>query len=190
MGKLDGAIGYLSGSIEFAADHGVGWRKKFIALTKAKKLKIAYIDPTDKPTEEHIKLREDQSYQTTLQNNGNFFELKQYVHSYRHHDLRFVDYSDFIVIMVDPDIPQWGTGDETYMAESQHKPMFFICKGGLYKLPRWLFDVIQFKDEQWNVYETLEEVIEQLILRDNGTIPLDEDWIMIRKALRKALEAT
>ena len=38
-GKLDGALGYLSGPMEFVADHGVEWRRKFIQMIK-KKLKI------------------------------------------------------------------------------------------------------------------------------------------------------
>jgi hypothetical protein len=175
MGQLDGAITYLSGAIECAADHGVGWRKQFINLTKTNGLKIAHIDPTNKPIEGTIQSREDQELQTNLQSTGRFEELQQYVQSYRHHDLRFVDYCDFMVVMIHPTIPQWGTANEIYVAENQHKPMFFVCEGGLYKLPRWLFGVIQIKD----VYTSIEEVVKQLTLIDNNTIQLNNDWVLI-----------
>ena len=49
MGKLDGACGYLSGSMEYAKDHGVEWRRKFVSLVAEAKLKIDLIDPTNKP---------------------------------------------------------------------------------------------------------------------------------------------
>jgi hypothetical protein len=50
-GKLDGLWCYLSGPMEFAADDGVGWRRKFVDLCKKEKLNLNFIDPTQKPGE-------------------------------------------------------------------------------------------------------------------------------------------
>lgn len=191
MGKLDGAAGYLSGAMDYASDNGVEWRRKFIQLAKSNGLKIDLVDPTNKPGE--TTTHEDKNYQAELKRQGKFKELKQYVSGteenpgYRRRDLRYVDNIDFMVVMVDPTIPQWGTANEVYVAEDQHKPQFFICEGGLYRMPNWLFGPLKLDDEErgtrCNVFETIEDVIQELILYDNGTIPLTPEWVLIRKHL-------
>jgi hypothetical protein len=177
MGKLSKAVGYLSGAMEFVADHGIEWRRKFIRLVRESSLDIDFIDPTDKPGPDDMHIGENQQYQIQLQKMGKFNELKKYVHKYRHYDLRFVDISDFLVALIDPSIPQWGTSNEIYLSEEQHKPLFIICDGGLYNLPRWLFDVVELNQ----VFENIEDVVEQLIMLDNGELELDEGWILVRK---------
>ena len=107
MGLLDGAWGYLSGPMEYVADHGVEWRRKFTRLVYEAELDVALIDPTDKPGGKDIKMGEDKATQVDLQSGGRFKELQQYVGKYRRFDLRFVDQSDFSVVVVDPRVPQW-----------------------------------------------------------------------------------
>jgi hypothetical protein len=186
-GKLDGACGYLSGPMEFVADHGVEWRRKFIKLVHDAGLKIDLIDPTDKPGGIDVKIGENKAHQEMLQKEGRWQELQDYVSSYRRYDLRFVDISDFLVVVVDPRVPQWGTANEVYVGEQQHKPMFFICDGGLAKLPRWLFDVVDLDDfngyhgKRCNVFSSVEEVVQRLVHLDNGVLPLNKKWVLIRK---------
>lgn len=183
MGKLDLACGYLSGPMEFVADHGVVWRRKFIKLAQEADLNLDFIDPTDKPGGKEIHIGENKETQATMQREGRWEELAAYVHAYRRFDLRFVDVSDFLIAVVDPTIPQWGTSNEVYVAEQQHKPMFFICDGGLGKLPRWLFDVIEFDNNRSNVYTSIEDVVQILSMLDNGELPLNDKWVLIRKNL-------
>jgi hypothetical protein len=151
--------------MEFVADHGVEWRRKFIRLSHEAGLKLDFIDPTNKPGDENAKIGEDKGYQTRLKEAGRWRELKEYVEGYRRLDLRYVDLSDCIVAVVDPRVPQWGTGNEVYFAEMQHKPTFFICEGGLKNLPNWLFAVIDLddplEDKRCNVFGSVEEVIEE-----------------------------
>lgn len=188
MGVLDDAVGYLSGPMEFVRDHGIEWRRKFIRLVREAELKIDLIDPTNKPGET---AGEDPGYQVMLQREGRFKELQAYVGNYRHYDLRYTDISDFLIVVVDPTIPQWGTSNETYVAEMQKKPTFFIVDGGLYNLPRWLFDVIDKissanpikAGEQANVYESVEEVIAELVTLDSGIKRLSYEWVLVRKVL-------
>jgi hypothetical protein len=188
-GKLDGACGYLSGPMEFVADHGVVWRRKFIKLVAEAGLKIDLIDPTDKPGGLDIKIGENKAYQEMLQREGRWQELRQYVKAYRRYDLRFVDISDFLVVVVDPRVPQWGTSNEVYTAEQQHKPIFFICEGGLYKLPRWLFDVADLdnpiKNKRCNVFGSVEEVVQELIKLDTGVEKMNDEWVLIRKNIEE-----
>ena len=140
MGKLDKAVAYLSGAMENVPDHGVEWRRAFIQTARLAGLHIDFIDPTNKPGGQELQIGERKDYQVQLQREGRFQELKDYVHQYRHIDLRFVDLSDLMIVVVDTKIPQWGTANEIYVAEQQHKPTFVICEGGLYNLPQWLFD--------------------------------------------------
>jgi len=184
MGKLERAVAYLSGPMEFVADHGVEWRRKFIELLKKKNLKIDCIDPTNKPGGQDIKIGENKEEQVRLQQEGKWLQLRDYVRSYRRYDLRFVDISDFLVVVVDPRVPQWGTSNEVYFAEMQHKPMFFICDGGLYNLPRWLFDVVDIQDHngtRCNVFQSVEEVVQELVGIDMGDIPMTDEWVLVRK---------
>jgi hypothetical protein len=180
LGQLDGACGYLSGAMEFVKDHGVAWRKKIIQLVDDANLDILLIDPTDKPGD-HI--GENQALQSELQRTGKFDELRACVCQYRHKDLRYTDGSDFLIVMIDPAVPQWGTANEVYVGEDEHKPLFIICEGGLYTLPRWLFGVV--KEDLSNVYQSVEEVVAELIALDKGEKPMDDDWILFRRKLER-----
>lgn len=178
MGKLDEAIFYLSGPMEFATDNGVGWRRKFVRLAMFSGLKIYFIDPTNKPGREHGN-NESRNYQTQLKKEGKFRELQSYVHKYRRDDLRFCDKLDAAIVVIDPKIPSWGTANEVFVSETEHKPMFVICEGGLEKLPNWCFDVFDLD----LVFGSIEEVIEELVKLDSGEKPLDDRWVLIQQHL-------
>lgn len=192
-GKLDGACCYLSGPMEYVADHGVEWRRKFIRLAQEAGLNLDFIDPTNKPGDGEMRVGEDKNYQTMLKEQGRWEDLRRYVGRYRRLDLRFVDLSDFIVAVVDPRVPQWGTSNEIYFAEMQHKPMFFICDGGLKNLPNWLFPVIDLDDplngKRLNVFQSVEEVIEELIDYDTGIAEMSDEWVLVRKFLERQRHA-
>jgi hypothetical protein len=186
-GKLNRACCYLSGPMEFASDHGMGWRRKFIELAWNRGLNIDFIDPTNKPGGEELKIGEEKGYQAELQESGRFLELRDYVAKYRRYDLRFVDLSDFLIAVIDPDLHMCGTYNEIFIAEQQHKPCFFICQGGLKKLPRWLFDVVDLdepsKGTRCNVFENIEQVVDELVLLDSGKLQMSSKWVLIRKYL-------
>lgn len=177
VGKLDQAIVYLSGSMEAVADHGVGWRRKFIELSDLGGLDISFIDPTNKPGPPELKVGEDKAHQEMLQKEGRFEELRDYVADYRRYDLRACDYMDALVAYINPAVPHWGTPNEIYVAEAAHKPRFCVIEGGLSKLPRWLFDVFPLD----HVFETLDDCIQRLVSLDDGTIPMSREWVLIRK---------
>lgn len=173
-GKLDRATVYLSGSMEASKDNGVAWRREFIRQIESRGLDINCIDPTNKPGPTGLLGMEDRQYQIELQESGRFEELREYVHNYRRLDLRYVDISDAIVVCIDPELPHWGTPDEIYTAEDQHKPILCIVEGGLKRLPRWLFDVIEFDD----IFETVEDCVERLCQLDSGEKEMDGRWVL------------
>jgi hypothetical protein len=178
MGKLDEAIMYLAGPMEYAPDNGVGWRRKFVKLAMEAGLKIYFIDPTNKPGRLYGNA-EDRDVQTRMKKEGRYQELRDYVHKYRRDDLRFCDFLDAAVVVIDPKIPSWGTANEVYVSETEHKPMLVICEGGLANLPNWLFDVFDLD----LVFSSIEEVIAELVKLNNGEKPLDDRWVLIRQHL-------
>lgn len=178
-GRLDECTIYLSGPMEFVSDAGVEWRKKIKKLIDEAGLKVKIIDPTRKPGEGDQAIAENKKYQEKLQKSGNFEELRNFVHNYRRKDLRYVDISDAIIVVIDKNVYQCGTLNELFLAEMQHKPILTICEGGLYNLPRWLFDVIDFE----MLFESVEEVVERLVELNNQESDLDDRWVLVRKFL-------
>jgi hypothetical protein len=176
--------------MEFVKDNGVAWRRKFISLVREVGLDIDLIDPTNKPGES---VGENHAYQVELQRSGQFRALQQYVKRYRHLDLRYTDISDFLIIVIDPTVPQWGTSNEVYLAEDQQKPLFFVCEQGLYSLPRWLFSVIDPIEsddpvqamQQANIYTSIEDVVTELQKLDRGEKPLSDEWVLVRKLIEQ-----
>lgn len=178
-GKLDGALAYLSGAMEYVADHGIDWRREFIELSTKAGLKIDYIDPTNKPGPAEHQIGENKVHQEMLQKTGRFAELKEYVEDFRHLDLRYTDLSDFLIVSISPGVPQWGTANEVFQTEHDRKPMFFICPGGMHQFPRWLFGPADLD----MIFESSEQVIERLVKLDRGELPLSKKWVLIRKEI-------
>ena len=175
---LAGMTAYLSGSIEASKDNGTEWRKQFIELCWKKDLHISFIDPCNKgPGAIQEEIGEERQRLKQLKASGNFEEVTKIMKSVRKWDLRAVDYSSMVVVMIDKDVPTWGTPDECIVAERQRKPIIGIVKGGPKNAPDWTFAVMRYQE----MFESIEEAIEYLIKLNNGTIPLDKRWISIEE---------
>lgn len=177
MGLLNGSIFYMSGPIDNADDHGIGWRQHVIATTK--NLGIKWLDPTNKPGKMKANIAQEKQHLINLKEAGNFKEVKVVVKSFRRHELRFVDISDGIIAYIDPDIHSSGTYDEIYTAERQCKPRFLFVKGGLRRCPNWLFDVFKLDD----MFETVDDCVQRLVDIDSGLYPMSREWVLIRDCL-------
>ena len=196
MGKLDRAVVYLSGAMEYVADDGVEWRREFIKQCLLADLYIDFIDPTDKPGGEDVMIDENKALQIELQSTGQFKELQKRVNKFRRYDLGYTDQMDFMVTMISPGVAQWGTANEVYVGETNHRPNFFICPNSMYELPRWLFGVIdEIKSDdpetalrESNVYGNVESVVAELIALDRGEKPLGDEWILVRKDIEDRRE--
>jgi len=174
---LHGEIVYLSGPMEKAADHGKGWRKKL--TEELKKINIISIDPTCKPVSETGDFQEDTRTIKRLREEERWEELAQYVKTFRRADLRYTDLAGCIIAYIDPDIYTCGTFDEIFLAERQHKPRLAIVKGGIQRLPTWLFGVFN----HWEVFSSIAECVEYLEKLNSGELPLDDRWVLIRGSL-------
>ena len=89
--------------------------------------------------------------------------------------------SDFIVVYIDPEVPSYGTLDELFTAEDQQKPCLCIIKGGIDKLPTWLFGVFRLSE----IFSTVDDCIEYINKIDSGEIEMDRRWVIFRKELRE-----
>ena len=179
MNILDGSITYLIGSIEYSNDDGVGWRQHLMNLCWDSGLRIKFLDPCNKPVKIAGEIGAEKSRLTALKEQGKFEEIAPIINYIRRVDLRFVDYSDFVIAYIDPSIPSWGSPDEIYSAEREHKPILCIVKGGKTKIPVWLIDVIRFEE----IFDSPEDLVSYLVKINAGIVQVDKRWVLIRKEL-------
>jgi hypothetical protein len=176
--KLDGAVCYLSGSMEYCPEGGVAWRRNFIKRCQEHGLGFTFLDPTNKPAG----LNEEKNGEyTNLRNARDWEGLTKYVKKIRRDDLRCVDLSDFVVVCIDKKIHACGTYDEVFTAEDQQKPVLCISVGGKESLPGWLFAVLRLEE----IFDSVEECADYLGKLNNGTLPLDDRWVLIRRYLKQ-----
>tara|TARA_B100000614_G_scaffold262909_1_gene300536 strand:+ start:99069 stop:99656 length:588 start_codon:yes stop_codon:yes gene_type:complete len=174
--KLAGMKCYLSGSIEASRDHGIAWRKQFIDSCWDNDLPFGFIDPCNKgPGAIQEEIGEERRKLQALKAEGRFDEVTDIMKQVRRWDLRAVDYSNFIVAVIDRNVPTWGTVDECIVAERQRKPLIGIVKGGPSQAPDWLFAMMRHDE----MFETADQAVEYLVKLDRGEIPLDKRWIEI-----------
>jgi nucleoside 2-deoxyribosyltransferase len=182
MSFLDQAVCILSGPIDAAADDGVGWRKEFTNRSMAFELNLRILDPTDKPVGGHNEIGEEKRHTFELRAQGKFDEVGKIVKTFRYQDLRMVDLSDFMVVLIDPAIHHCGTYEELYRAKAQRKPIFGIIKGGRTHTPLWLLDgdVISLE----NLFDSVEDCVARLNLINKGYYWVDKDqWVFARDFL-------
>ena len=154
------------------------WRQEIKA--KLSKLGILCFDPYDHPfihdldEGQQVKLKQ-------LRERGNLNELEEKMKDIRRYDLSAVDRSDFIICVIDPDVPTWGTIDELVMAEALNRPVFMVVKGGKRKAPLWLYSLVPHR----YMYNNLDEVIDVLCQINNGSVQIDSKrWKLMKEEYR------
>lgn len=175
MHKLKNTICYLSGPMEASKDGGVIWRREIIKKFEKHDLNIKCIDPTNKPGGNET-VQEEKDYMEKLKKEDRWFDLVKYVKAFVRLDLRYLDLSDFIIIAVDKNTHMCGSYHEIVQAQIQKKPRFAIVNGGKRNMPTWLFSIINPND----VFDTLDDCVQRIIDLDNGKLPLDDKWVLIR----------
>lgn len=137
--RLKGLKAYLAGTMEFAPDDGVGWRKNITPFLE--ELGIIVLDPTDRPCRLSFatSATEELDMVKGIRSTGDFDKLASYVQEVVHQDLRMVDLSDILIVYIDASVPSVGTIDEFVTACNQRKPIFLFCKQGKKGVPIWLW---------------------------------------------------
>ena len=95
--------------------------------------------------------------------------------TFRHYDLRSIDWSDFVIVKIDITTHLCGSYDEVFLAERQSKPILVIIGESQtkYDIPTWLVAFIN-EDE---IFNNEDECIDYLVKINNGEICLDERWV-------------
>jgi nucleoside 2-deoxyribosyltransferase len=177
MGKLAKTKGYLVGPMEFGSDNKT-WRLDI--QEKLSELNITFFDPYAHPFIADL----EEGNQVSLKQQraqGDLNDLEQKMKEIRRHDLAMVDKSDFIICVIKPDTPTWGTLDELVHAEGMNKPIFMHIVGGIRQCPLWLFSLVPLK----HMYESMDDIVETLKKIDGGEIGTDSKrWKLLRPEYR------
>ena len=175
MSELKGKRCVLSGGIDRVADDGVGWRKYMRKECIKKEIDIIFFDPCDKPNGLGSEIGVEKTEVRELINNDQWDEAREFVKTFRHYDLRAIDWSDFVIVKIDINSHLCGTYDEIFLAERELKPIFVIMGENQtkYDIPTWLISFINENE----IFNSEDECIEHLAELDAGRILLDERWV-------------
>lgn len=175
MNDLDGKRCVLSGGIDRVPDDGVEWRLYVRKECTKRGLDIIFFDPCDKPNGLGSEIGVEKTEVRELINNDQWEEAREFVKTFRHYDLRAIDWSDFVIVKIDITSHLCGTYDEIFLAERELKPIFVIMGDGQtkYDIPTWL---IAFINEH-EIFNSEDECIDYLEKINSGEILLDERWV-------------
>lgn len=169
MNKLKGLRCYLSGAISYALDGGRNWRIE--AEVMLKKFGVEVFNPP----------KSDLGILKELRNAGYYLDLQQRIEETRHHDLRMVDSSDFLIVRLDLDVYTAGTWEEIFLANRQKKPIIIMIKQGKQNCPFWLFGLGIHR----TIFSSWGEVMEYLRKVDEGesVAYLHGRWVFLKEII-------
>ena len=168
--RLKGLRAYLAGTMEYAADDGVEWRKSI--TPRLEKLGIVVLDPTDRPVRlsyadnsasEQLHLLKE------MRRKGKFKKLIKCAKEIVHQDLRMVDVADLLIVYIDASVPTVGTIDEFVTASNQQKPILMVCKQGIREIPIWFWGRIgnTWKKTFFGDFKTMEDRLKRIAYCSN-----------------------
>lgn len=173
MNKLNGLRCYLAGPMDFAPDRGIHWRQELSKFLT--NLDVTVIDPTKKihpggktELEMHTEIAE-------AKERGDFETVAKIAKLIRNHDLRFVDISDFLIVLLDQNIKMCGTYFEIANAVRQRKPVLVVNPNSLEEMSLWMFGEIPF-DDFFHNFEELKFYLEDL---NTGKQTFDDRWVLL-----------
>jgi len=175
--KLEYSTVYLAGPIDYADDHGIGWRKSI--TEQLVQMGILVLDPTNKPGNLVSETQKEQDLIRKYKKEKDWTSLCKFMKSIRRTDLRLVDMSDFIIALIDTNIHMCGTYDEIFTAEDQQKPVLFIVPNGIESLSSWMYSVINPAE----VFDDVESCVNYIKNINDGTLELDNRWVLVKKEL-------
>lgn len=165
MDYLRGKNVYLSGPIDKDPDQGKSWRS-FLAKYLQDTFFLKVTDPLNDP-----KQNEYSSAKLYLERK-NYDEVNRIAKNFVRKDLGLVDRQDFIIVVIKPDIPTYGTTHEIINAINQKKPCLIVCEQGKSSIPLWLYGIINHK----YMFSTFLGLFKYLDEIDNGVHRADKLW--------------
>ena len=176
---LNKAICYLAGPIDFDESQGVAYRQRIIEETKKKGIGIRFLDPTNKLTTLINDVGAEQDTIKHYKKRKSWKKLTSLMRKIVRSDLRQIDLSDFVIVMVDTSVHMCGTYHELILADLQKKPVLTIIKGGKEHAPSWLFGII----DHHLMFDGIVECVQYISEVNAGQVDLDDRWVLFRKEL-------
>jgi len=177
MGKLDNAISYMIGPIDYAHDKGIGFRQEIKELTNDAGLLIRWLDPTDKLEGLGLDVGDEQDSIDQMKRDGDWVGLQRMMKHIVHVDLWCVDRGDFNVGYIDKDIHMCGSYHEIIMSTVLRKPTLVVIEGGRTKCPSWIFGIC--KPEY--MFDDIPSMVSYLKGVNDGT--LENEWLVLGNKL-------
>jgi len=173
--NLEGSRCVLSGAIDRVLDDGVRWRNYIKSECEKRNFGIKFFDPCDKPEALGSEIGVEKNKVKQLIAEGKWQEAQEFVKTFRHFDLRAIDWCDFVIAKIDIFVHASGTYDEIFLAEREHKLILVIMGEGQTKkdIPTWL---VSFINEE-EVFDTEDDCIEYLCKLNDGSVALDDRWV-------------
>ena len=143
LNRLCGQRCYLSGPMQFTPDNGAGWRNTITPILQD--MGIVVINPITKQIEG---LQEDVAFEIKrkkLRKKQDWVGFTNLMKPVRHADLRLVDVSDFMLVVLDMGHFPCGTYEELFCANRQKKPILLCMQQGKQFVPDWLFATIPYQ---------------------------------------------
>lgn len=178
---LTNSVCYLAGPIDFDKDLGVSYRQYIKEECKRRGLKIKFLDPTRKITGLSKDVGEEQEQIRKMKASKDWHGLRRMMKRIVKEDLRQVDLSDFIILLVDVKTHMCGSYHEMLTAEWERKPVLTIVKGGKDTAPSWLYGILNHR----YMYNSADECIDFLVRINEGKAHLNNKWVLFRQELDK-----
>ena len=169
---------YLIGPMDRVPDLGVEWRQDITPFLQS--MGVLVLDPTDKKLidddnsletpearEECRRLLENEEYDKVAERSP-----------IRETDLRYVDVSDFLICNLDLDKYPCGTWEESFISNTQKKPLIIRCPQGKKNMPQWMFYTYKRAHRMWfNEWSEVKEYLRHI--NEDSEIDKLERWKFI-----------
>lgn len=156
MGKLKC---YLAGPIQSAADSGEGWRKEI--TPKLEDMNVTVLNPNKierKDLRHSAAVTQKILKESVRKRDWDTFD--KIVHTIQVRDLKAVRNSDFLIVLLDPDVRMGGTVAEIEYARSLHIPVFGVCEKELERENYWVIHTIH--DSDGKIFQSFKLLLEFL----------------------------
>lgn len=177
-GILEHSLCYLIGPIDRVADQGKGWRKNI--KKRLQNMKIKFLDPTNKLKGLTKEVGTEQQKIKEYKEKNEWEKLSLMMKNVVRSDLRCVDYADYVIMFIDPDVHMFGSIHEMTVAVNQKKPVLIVVNGGKKKASSWVFGVCDHN----LIFDNWDDLCVYLKNVNNGKIKLSDKWMLIRKQLQ------
>jgi hypothetical protein len=156
INRLLGMKCYLCGAMDRVPDGGVGWRTAITPVLE--EMGVIVMDPANKPVDDPAGDESDRETRKAWLQAGDYARLRNFMKKVRGWDLRMVNESSFLVVVVDPDVHLCGSYEEIAIANHEKKPILVHTVGGKHRTPWWLFGMLPHQ----HIFGSMDELVSYL----------------------------